>query len=145
MNKIGKIAIVAALIAAIAVAVAVRRQPSSDPPEQVIGTGLPVMIDIGAETCIPCKLMAPILEELKNELQGKVIIQFINLNKYPEQAEVYKINMMPTQIFYSASGEELFRHEGFYSREDILKKLEEYKLLPADETFTQKEDHNEVF
>jgi thioredoxin 1 len=145
MNKIGKIAIVVALIAAIAAAIAVRRNPSSDLPEQAIGTGLPTMIDIGAETCIPCKLMAPILEELKKELQGKVMVQFINLNKYPKIAEVYRITLMPTQIFFDGSGKELSRHEGFYSREDILKKLEEYKLLPVDETFIQKEDHNEVF
>jgi len=144
MGKIGKIVIVVALIAGIAVAIVARRNNTAEPPDVLVGTGLPAMIDVGAETCIPCKLMAPILEELKNELQGKAIIQFINLNKYPEQAGIYKVNIMPTQIFYDASGKERFRHEGFYSKEDILAKLEEYKLLPVDETFIQKEDQNEV-
>jgi thioredoxin 1 len=129
MGKIGKIAIVVALIAAVAAAIVARHNNTAEPPELVIGTGLPAMIDIGAETCIPCKLMAPILAELKNELQGKAAIQFINLDKYPEQARKYKVNIMPTQIFYDASGEERFRHEGFYSKEDILAKLTELKLF----------------
>jgi thioredoxin 1 len=132
MNKIGKILIVVALIAAVVAAIVARRNNTAELPDVLVGTGLPAMIDVGAETCIPCKLMAPILAELKNELQGKAAIQFINLDKYPEQAKIYKVNIMPTQIFYDASGKERFRHEGFYSKEDILAKLTELGVNPKD-------------
>ena len=149
MNKLGKIAIVVVLIAAVVIVIAVKHYGSSsrvtgadavrvsagEPgdlqgpaeymPEQITGKGLPSLIDIGAGTCIPCKLMAPILEELKKELQGRIIVQFIDLNKFPDAAQVYGIRVMPTQIFYDASGKELFRHEGFFSKEDILAKWKE--------------------
>ncbi len=144
MNKIGKIAIVVVLIGAVAAVIAVKHNKSrqetgaavdvpsarqevatQNQPAQLVGKGLPALIDIGAGTCIPCKLMAPILEELKKELEGKVIVQFIDLNKYPGAAKEYRINVRPTQIFYDASGKELFRHEGFYSRQDILAKWKE--------------------
>jgi thioredoxin 1 len=125
MNKFGKIAVVIVLIAAVAVAIAVRKNKSSSQQEQLVGKGLPALIDLGAGTCIPCKLMAPILEELKKELEGKIVVQFLDLNKNPELAKEYRISVMPTQIFYDASGKELFRHEGFYSKEDILAKWKE--------------------
>jgi thioredoxin 1 len=149
MNKMGKIGIVVALIVAVIVVIALRqnqsgkdadaptdaipigraavgRVPEEYTPENFIGKGLPALIDIGAGTCIPCKLMAPILEELKKgELQGKIVVQFIDLNKFPNAARVYGILVMPTQIFYDATGKELFRHEGFFSKEDILGKWKE--------------------
>jgi thioredoxin 1 len=143
MNKIGKIGIVVVLIVAVVVAIAVRQNksdqnatgpsgpdaaqqvPAEYTPEQITGKGLPVLIDIGAGTCIPCKLMAPILEELKKDLTGKLVVQFLDLNKFPDAARVYGIRVMPTQIFYDASGKELFRHEGFYSKDDILTKWKE--------------------
>lgn len=151
MNKTSKIIVVGALIAGVVVAIVVRQggprgEQSQDQykPEQITGKGLPVLIDIGAGTCIPCKLMAPILEELKKELQGKIGVQFIDLNKFPDAAQVYGIKVMPTQIFYDTSGKELFRHEGFYAKEDILAKWKEFGVdlvgpasqLPAFERFT---------
>ncbi|OHB73050.1 MAG: hypothetical protein A2Z25_06715, partial [Planctomycetes bacterium RBG_16_55_9] len=143
MNKMGKIGIVVVLIVAVVVAIAVRRNraggnsagpggevaaqqiPAQYKPEQLTGKGVPALIDVGAGTCIPCKLMAPILEELKKELQGRVMVQFLDLNKYRGLAKEYRISVMPTQIFYDASGKELFRHEGFYAKEDILAKWSE--------------------
>ncbi len=99
--------------------------PSEFKVENLTGKGIPVLVDIGADTCIPCKLMAPILEELKEELKGTIQVQFLNLNEYPKFAEEFKINVMPTQIFYDAAGQECFRHEGFYAKEDILAKWTE--------------------
>lgn len=99
--------------------------PAGYMPDQLTGKGLPALIDLGAAKCIPCKLMAPILEELKKDMEGKLTVQFLDMSQYSGLADVYNINIMPTQIFYDASGKELFRHEGFYSREDILGKWKE--------------------
>jgi len=87
---------------------------------------IPRLVDVGAKTCIPCKLMAPILEELKKEYAGRLQVDFFDLTINPDYAGKYKIRVMPTQIFYDASGKELFRHEGFYSKEDILAKFKEH-------------------
>lgn len=84
---------------------------------------LPRMIDLGAKKCIPCKMMAPILEELEKEYDGILIVKFIDvwLPENAVEAEKYKIETIPTQIFFDKDGKELWRHEGFISKEDILK------------------------
>lgn len=86
---------------------------------------LPKLVDLGAGKCIPCKAMAPILEELKKTHADKFTVMFIDVWKDPDAAKPYKIDLIPTQIFYSADGKELFRHQGFFGRDDILKKWKE--------------------
>lgn len=91
-------------------------------PSVELASNVPTLIDLGATKCIPCKMMAPILEDLKSEYAGKMNVQFIDVWENPEASKKYKINLIPTQIFFSADGKELFRHEGFFSKEDILEK-----------------------
>ncbi len=88
-------------------------------------TVLPRLLDLGSDKCVPCKLMAPILEELKVDYSGILIIDFVDVWKNPSAAQPYGIQVIPTQIFLSADGAELFRHEGFYSRDEILTKWRE--------------------
>jgi thioredoxin 1 len=83
-------------------------------------------VDLGADKCIPCKMMAPILEDLKNTYVGKLEVEFIDVWKNSGAGEPYGIRVIPTQIFFSADGKELFRHEGFFSKEDILAKWKEF-------------------
>lgn len=131
MNKIGKILIVVVLVAAVVVVVAIKyTKPSADAnkPSNQISTPtspLPKLVDIGAGTCIPCKMMAPILEELKKEYAGKLIVEFVDVRENADAVGRYKIMVIPTQIFFDASGTERFRHEGFMSKEDILAKWKE--------------------
>jgi thioredoxin 1 len=99
-------------------------------PEQK-PAALPKLLDLGAGKCIPCKMMAPILEELKNEYQGKLDVVFVDVWENPDEAKKYGIRMIPTQIFYDAAGKELFRHEGFFSKEDILAKWKEFGVSLA--------------
>jgi thioredoxin 1 len=81
---------------------------------------LPLLVDVGADQCIPCKMMAPVLEDLKKEYAGIIEVKFVDVWKYPEEAEKYKVRGIPTQIFYDASGKELGRHMGFADKESIL-------------------------
>jgi len=124
MNKAGKIATVAVLIAAVGIVVALRQNKSTEAKQQT-STALPRLIDLGAGKCIPCKMMAPILEELKTEHAGRFEVVFIDVWEDPSRSEEYGIKLIPTQIFFDASGKELFRHEGFYSKADILAKWKE--------------------
>lgn len=89
------------------------------------GQSLPRLVDLGATKCIPCKMMAPILEDLKKTYAGKMDVQFIDVWANPDAGGKYGIKVIPTQIFYDAAGKELFRHEGFFSKEDILTKWKE--------------------
>jgi thioredoxin 1 len=86
---------------------------------------LPRLVDLGAGKCIPCKMMAPILEELKKEYAGRMNVEFIDVWVNPDAGKPYGIEMIPTQIFFDASGKELFRHVGFFGKEDILAKWKE--------------------
>ncbi|HSW02532.1 MAG TPA: thioredoxin family protein [Sedimentisphaerales bacterium] len=70
-------------------------------------------------------MMAPILEELKEQYKGTFEVVFIDVWKNPGAGAQYGIKLIPTQIFYDATGKELFRHEGFFSKEDILAKWKE--------------------
>jgi thioredoxin 1 len=90
------------------------------------GTAIPRMVDLGATKCIPCKLMAPILADLKKTYAGRMEVQFIDVWEKPEEGPKYGIKLIPTQIFYDATGKELYRHEGFFGKEDILAKWKEF-------------------
>ena len=85
--------------------------------------GMVTMIDLGATECIPCKMMAPVMKKVEADYQGKAAIVFIDVWKNREQAPKYKIRAIPTQVFYNASGTEVFRHEGFMSEKNIVAQL----------------------
>lgn len=88
-----------------------------------ISSGKPTVADFGARTCIPCKKMAPILEELNRELKGRANVTFTDVWQNPGQAQDYRIQMIPTQIFFDAKGKEVKRHMGFIDKADIIKEL----------------------
>ena len=85
-----------------------------------VSPGLPRLVDFGSTTCVPCKMMAPILEELARDYQGKLTVEFIDISEDRKAAQRYKVRVIPTQIFYDRSGKEFYRHMGFFSKEDIL-------------------------
>jgi thioredoxin 1 len=142
-----KLAIVAALAVAVVAAVTLKQDKGKVPAETntvavlaatnapaentgdkaapVAAAKLPKLLDLGAGKCIPCKMMAPLLEELKKEYAGRMEVVFIDVWKDPEAGKAYGIEMIPTQIFFDASGKELFRHVGFFAKEDILAKWKE--------------------
>ena len=126
-----KILIIAALTAAVAVAVALKKgKPAAEFPVATAPASarLPKLLDLGAGKCIPCKMMTPILEDLKKEYTGKLIVEFIDVWKNPDAGKQYGIDIIPTQIFYDAAGKELFRHTGFFAKEDILDKWKKLGL-----------------
>ncbi len=87
--------------------------------------GMVTMVDVGADKCIPCKMMAPILDELKEEYKGKAAIVFIDVWKNQDQAPKFKIRAIPTQIFYDRDGNEVSRHVGFMDKKSIVAMLEQ--------------------
>jgi len=139
-----KLLIVAALAVAVVAAVALKKGKSPAESNNAAPTAtvaaashdtanpapganakLPKLLDLGAGKCIPCKMMAPILEGLKKEYAGKMNVEFIDVWVNPDAAKPYGIEVIPTQIFYDADGKELFRHVGFFGKEDILGKWKE--------------------
>ncbi len=128
--KIGLIAMLLAGITGVIVGAQIIGCGEADNPNGKAATetnGLPKLVDLGSKTCIPCKMMAPILEELKKDYAGKFDVEFIDvgLRENADLARKYNIETIPTQIFFDAGGKELWRHENFLSKEDILAKWKE--------------------
>jgi len=88
--------------------------------------GMVTMVDLGAGTCIPCKMMAPILEKVEKDYLGKAAIVFIDVRKHREAAKRFGIKAIPTQIFYDRKGQEVYRHEGFMHESSIVAQLKKF-------------------
>ena len=125
MKNVQRVMVVAGLVVAVGVVLAVKqREKKPEPvsePEVVVAETLPALIDLGAGKCIPCKMMAPILEELAVEYADQFSVTVYDVWEQEEYAKQYGIRSIPTQIFLDADGVELYRHEGFMAKADILK------------------------
>lgn len=94
-------------------------------PASIVGQGKPVLLELGADKCIPCKMMVPVLKELSEQYPQQFTVAFHDVWKDPTPGEKYNLNIIPTQIFFDEDGKELFRHEGFFAKDDILAKWKE--------------------
>jgi thioredoxin 1 len=93
-------------------------------PEGVVPVkGMVTMVDLGADSCIPCKMMMPIITKLEKAYRGKAAIVFIDVWKDKEPAKRFGIRAIPTQIFFDKDGKEVYRHTGFMSEADIVSEL----------------------
>jgi thioredoxin 1 len=119
-------AIAAALLVTLAVnaGCAATKKTVNKPAKPAAKKQLPKLLDLGATKCIPCKMMAPILEELAKDYKGQLEVEFIDVWKDQKASQKHKVKSIPTQIFYDAKGKEFSRHVGFFSKEDILKTFE---------------------
>jgi Thioredoxin domain-containing protein len=90
--------------------------------------GMVTVIDLGATSCTPCKMMAPVLEKVKGDYAGKAAVIFIDVWKAPEVGKEFGIRAIPTQIFYNKKGIETQRHEGFLDEESMKGILDQLLL-----------------
>lgn len=104
---------------------AVTSGPRSTSPNPAAAKKLPRVVDLGADKCKACKELAPILEELRKEYEGRVTVDFIDVWKNPKAGEPYKISAIPTQVFFDAEGKEVWRHVGFLPKADFIAKFAE--------------------
>jgi thioredoxin 1 len=91
--------------------------------DNIPAKGTVTMIDLGAKACIPCKMMAPIMEKMEKQYAGKAVIHFYDVWKNNEPARRFNIRVIPTQIFFDKEAKEVYRHEGFMSESDIVAQL----------------------
>ena len=94
--------------------------------------GTVTMIDLGAKKCIPCKMMAPILVKLEKAYKGKADIVFIDVWENKQPAQRFKIRAIPTQIFFNAQGEEVYRHVGFLDEKSIIDQMTKMGVAAPD-------------
>ena len=108
--------------------IAARKAAMKDNPlSRALKTGRPVLADFGRGTCIPCKMMQPILEELQKKYKDEAQVLILDVDEYPGLTRKAGIRTIPTQIFYDVTGKEVKRHKGFMDKKSIIKELEKLK------------------
>jgi thioredoxin 1 len=104
------------------------KPPESNTEEdfkQALTSGKPVLVDFGANSCVPCRQMRPILREIDKEYTGKARALVIDVYKYQNLAREYKVQLIPTLAFFDSKGKEVFRHVGVLDKDKIITKLKE--------------------
>ncbi|MDZ7812941.1 MAG: thioredoxin family protein [Ideonella sp.] len=95
----------------------------ADPVTQVLAAGKPSVIEFGANTCISCREMKPILADLQAKHGERIAVADFDILKNRELISRYQIRLMPTQVFFDAQGRETSRHMGKISGDEILARL----------------------
>ena len=107
-------------------------QPLLEPPtntgkelKNALQSGQPVLVDFGSNKCIPCRQIRPILKEVSQEFDGKAQVLIIDVFENRELAREYRIQLIPTLVFFNRSGKEVFRRSGTWDKNSIVRKLRE--------------------
>jgi thioredoxin 1 len=87
---------------------------------------LVTFIEIGADRCIPCIQMQPIMKEIAEQYADRVQVVFYDVWKDPTPARKYGIQLIPTQVFVDQKGKEIFRHVGFFAKDEIVELLKKH-------------------
>ena len=92
---------------------------------QAMKSGKPILVDFGANSCMPCRQLRPILKEIEKEYAEKAKILVVDVYKYQDLAREHRVQLIPTLIFFNKEGKEAFRHVGAWDKETIVNKLKE--------------------
>ena len=88
-------------------------------------------VELGSKSCTPCRLMQPVMRAVESKFgtQLKVVFYDVSTTEHRRYADLYSIRIIPTQVFLNSAGKEFFRHEGFFSEEEITKLLKSQGLI----------------
>ena len=85
----------------------------------------PVLVDFGSNKCIPCRQIRPILREIEKEYKGKAHVLIIDVFEYRELGREYRIQLIPTLVFFDPAGKEIFRRSGTWDKNSMVHKMRE--------------------
>ena len=112
-----------ALTAAILMVIFVAGEAYSEDYSKIPEKGKITLIDLGAATCIPCKMMVSVLDKVKKRFTGKAEVIVIDIRYNREQAQRFQLRAIPTQIFFDREGKEVYRHLGFLDENAIVEQF----------------------
>ena len=128
--KIARIMLMSAMVLLLtALAIGCKSDPPTEsgltsmPLPQAIANGKPTIAEFGRGTCIPCKQMKPILEELAKDFEGKLNVVIISIDDYQALTSQFRISVIPTQVVFDSEGKELGRHIGLWPKDQIIRIL----------------------
>lgn len=107
-------------------------QVAAEPPgntgddlKKALKSGKPVLADFGANKCVPCRQIRPILREIEKEYAGKAHVLILDVWVMPKLAREYRIQLIPTLVFWDPEGKEVFRRSGVWDKDSMVQKLKE--------------------
>jgi thioredoxin 1 len=92
--------------------------------KEVLKSNLPVLVDYWAQWCMPCKTMAPIIEEIAKEYSNKIKVAKVNVDEDATLATKYGITSIPTFLFFK-DGKEISRIVGVVPKKKLVDKIKE--------------------
>ncbi len=95
----------------------------NNPVDKARRSGLPSMVNFGSDGCRPCDMMTPIREAIKAEYAGKLNVVFVHVRQEQVLAARYGIQSIPVQVLFDKNGREVYRHVGFWPKEQITAQL----------------------
>jgi thioredoxin 1 len=98
---------------------------ADNPVDRARRSGRPSLVDFGSKGCIPCDKLAPILEVMRTQYDGRANVVFVSVREEQILAARYGIQNIPVQVFFDKDGREVFRHTGFWPRDQLEAKLAE--------------------
>ncbi len=98
---------------------------SAEEFKKALQSGKPVLVDFGANNCMPCRQIRPFLKEIGQEYNEKAKVLIIDVYKCKDLAAEYRVQVIPTLVFFDKSGKEVFRHVGAWDKASIAGKLKE--------------------
>lgn len=125
MKYVGRFLVLFVLFAAIGTIFVWKTGSQDAESSQIAGEEVPVLVQFTSASCVYCKEMEPIIEDLSQEYEGRAIIRTVDVNQNTEEAKENDIRVVPTQVFFNAQGEGVERHEGYMTKEEILDVFEE--------------------
>lgn len=111
------------LAAAILMVVFMANDAYSEDYSKIPEKGKITLIDLGAATCIPCKMMVPVLDKVKKRFAGKADVIVIDVRYNRDQAQRFQLRAIPTQLFFDKDGKEVYRHLGFLDENAIVEQF----------------------
>jgi thioredoxin 1 len=98
-------------------------ESTSIPLPQALTNSRPTLAEFGRGTCIPCQEMKPILDELAVQYRSRLNVSIVSVDDYRQLTNFYKVMAIPTQIGFDSNGKEVFRHVGFWPKDQIISQL----------------------
>lgn len=93
--------------------------------EKVLGSDIPILVDFYSDSCVPCKMLSPVLGDIEEEQEGKLAVVKVNVNFDTELAEEYKVLGAPTLVLFWG-GKEIARRSGAARKPELTGWLEEH-------------------
>jgi thioredoxin 1 len=120
----------AILLIAFSLSVSAAPRSTKDIPDlkTALKSGLPVVAEFGAGFCPACRKIKPIIQELAIEQDGKIVFLSLDINEYKDLAKQFKINLIPTIVFYDRNGKVKDKKIGFMSKKELLDTVRKLEL-----------------